>query len=777
SKAALGDLTSGDTVISVNGSSAQSLREINDIIDAARDQLIIEVQSSTFPIRGGRLDSSSSLDKENSPVRYTTRTTTQTDYNKNQHHRPSYSSYSPTTLLENSNYRNLNTDQQLYTDTYGRSIINPLPAIFHTATVTVTSPTGKQSQSQSIYQSSHANSSYQPQIYRPSTNNYDIPKSYSRSTHDHGGYASDTNDMRHSNISTQPYAVSNRRAVNVTTNIQHNVPSSTYNISNNDATYHSDSEYVTSGPRYYKIARQTNSSRRPSNVVLPIKSLSSKAYDNTSYIQQQQPTPSVQHAVSHFDFNRYQQQQQSHHQESRQLPQSQQRSHIHHLPPRLVLPQNDYGYKPEVEIDQELGAELLKSPITNKKRYADSSFFTTPYNTYPTIEEQKKMAHKIANILEGDDPLSKGHTKFERQREKANKFIVEGESTSINSNYRPLKSVQAISPRSKSSTIPECIQHSLNEAQYINPLRYVGAPEEFKHIHMQEHVIHNSVAPQLAAGLVADLNENRGKGAALFQKRKARSEKWVIDENNVKKQSYQPTSSYIGETTKPWGQRASSSWSGDESYSTPSYSPVRPMYSFDQQLPEPTVISPVGPRFSDFNVKPKGWHSENVSLQSQRPPVVDQRKSINLNIGPSIREGIMESHTRSNSVPWSPSPTAQKSQEQFFAQQQQQQSQEDEYWSNQKENLLSKWKNQDYVQLNQHQQQQIPVTREGVENLRRQLTQNQVQEDHYNDAMKKAYGIGPRKFFGSHPQLPSHQQSQSQQYHNQQQQQHHFTDL
>jgi len=46
--------------------------------------------------------------------------------------------------------------------------------------------------------------------------------------------------------------------------------------------------------------------------------------------------------------------------------------------------------------------------------------------------------------------------------------------------------------------------------------------------------------------LVADLNQNRGKGAALFQKRKARSEKWVVDENNVKKSGYQPTSTYIG---------------------------------------------------------------------------------------------------------------------------------------------------------------------------------------------------------------------------------------
>lgn len=46
SKAALGGLTGGDTLISVNGIPAlnQSLREINDVIDTVRDQLVLEVQ-------------------------------------------------------------------------------------------------------------------------------------------------------------------------------------------------------------------------------------------------------------------------------------------------------------------------------------------------------------------------------------------------------------------------------------------------------------------------------------------------------------------------------------------------------------------------------------------------------------------------------------------------------------------------------------------------------------------------------------------------------------
>jgi hypothetical protein len=67
-----------------------------------------------------------------------------------------------------------------------------------------------------------------------------------------------------------------------------------------------------------------------------------------------------------------------------------------------------------------------------------------------------------------------------------------------------------------------------------------------KKIFFKEHVTHTIVPPQVAMSLVADLNQNRGKGAALFQKRKARSEKWVIDENNVKKPGTQSTATYIG---------------------------------------------------------------------------------------------------------------------------------------------------------------------------------------------------------------------------------------
>ena len=123
--------------------------------------------------------------------------------------------------------------------------------------------------------------------------------------------------------------------------------------------------------------------------------------------------------------------------------------------------------------------------------------FKTPFNTYPTIEEQKKMAHKIASILQGGDPSQKGATKFEKQRQRAEKYVVEAEPTTptINvSNYRPLRPFQPTDssysnqqhvPYDDGSDIPDCIKHSIEEAQHTNTLRYVGAPDDFKQMHMQ----------------------------------------------------------------------------------------------------------------------------------------------------------------------------------------------------------------------------------------------------------------------------------------------------
>jgi hypothetical protein len=107
------------------------------------------------------------------------------------------------------------------------------------------------------------------------------------------------------------------------------------------------------------------------------------------------------------------------------------------------------------------------------------------------------MARKIASILQGGDPTQKGATKFEKQRQRAEKYSVEAEAagtpTTNVSNFRPLRSLQTNDssysnnqpPYYDSPDVPDCIKHSLNEAQNLNIRRYVGAPEEFKQMHMQ----------------------------------------------------------------------------------------------------------------------------------------------------------------------------------------------------------------------------------------------------------------------------------------------------
>ena len=167
----------------------------------------------------------------------------------------------------NTNLNSFNRDQR-YVDSYGRSMGNPSPAIYRTATVTPNSPSAKSHGQSFAYYSTASN------------NFYDQPRNHSRPTVGSSGYISDSNDPRRSNMSMR----SNQNQPSLYR------PAPQYNgrlTVGNDTNYFSDSECVTSGPRYYKISRSSNSARRPSNVVLPIRSMTSKAYD--PYIEPQSP--------------------------------------------------------------------------------------------------------------------------------------------------------------------------------------------------------------------------------------------------------------------------------------------------------------------------------------------------------------------------------------------------------------------------------------------------------------------------------------------------------
>lgn len=290
------------------------------------------INSSTNPLRL-RLDSNSSLDiKENSPIRSIHRRKLM-DYQQYNTfgNMPSYPSYTSTSGFNQYNNNNNNRDQR-YLDSYGRSTANPLPAMFRTAAAASNSP-GTSSRGQQF--------SYRP---NSSASIYDTPRNYGGNTS--SGYLSDTNDVRRSSISIRPIGTNNsatRRVTNPSPNAYQPPPPQqqsyyspspvTYNTkisTGNDQNYFSDSEYVGAGPRYTKISRQANPVRRPSNVVLPIRSVSSKAYDN--YVEPEPPKP----PQPLFDVYRYQQEQRE---RERQLQQQQQAAAAARFkPPQLNFP-------------------------------------------------------------------------------------------------------------------------------------------------------------------------------------------------------------------------------------------------------------------------------------------------------------------------------------------------------------------------------------------------------------------------------------------------------
>jgi hypothetical protein len=296
---------------------------------------------------------------------------------------PTYSSLSGTNYFDNAN--STNRDQR-YMDSYGRSIPNPLPAIFRTATITTNSP-----------QTPITTARVQQFSYRPSTSNstYDTPRSYNGTMTN--GYASDTNEFCRSSISVRPMNGT------TTTNVRHVVNQQPYltpiTTVNNpkpstgiEPNYYSDSEYVTSGPRYYKITRLVNPTRRPSNVVLPIRSITSKAYDQYVPTESAKPPPQQQQQQP-FDVYRYQQeqqrdrerqeQQQQREREQRDRERQEQQQHLERERERQEQLQRQFyqqqqqtnaarfnplpklTFPSESPIDRQIGAELLISPIAN----------------------------------------------------------------------------------------------------------------------------------------------------------------------------------------------------------------------------------------------------------------------------------------------------------------------------------------------------------------------------------------------------------------------------
>ncbi|XP_054016606.1 uncharacterized protein LOC128897010 isoform X1 [Hylaeus anthracinus] len=147
----------------------------------------------------------------------------------------------------------------------------------------------------------------------------------------------------------------------------------------------------------------------------------------------------------------------------------------------------------------------------NRKMFA-SSYFYAP--THPTVEDQVELARRISHSLSDVKNMkSKGQSMYVNRKKRSVKWIHDGNgiedseepSTPVHSDKIPLK----------------CMMNPYGKVLDIRGIQALG--EEVNIEPMPKN-------PEKLFNIVRDLNNHRGRGAEIFAKRRKRSEKWVVDQ-------------------------------------------------------------------------------------------------------------------------------------------------------------------------------------------------------------------------------------------------------
>jgi len=182
-----------------------------------------------------------------------------------------------------------------------------------------------------------------------------------------------------------------------------------------------------------------------------------------------------------------------------------------------------------------------------EKVFADSSFYDEPQHKYPTIEEQIKMARKVAQSLTSPGNVkARGQRMFLRRKEKADHWAsdsfgprqavrrpVAARAAAVVEHYETESEVPYYNPApwsptggrspwaqagrgaatTNSSWMPKATDTSPSSVGRWQPVSHVES--------MPKHS--GNVAPQVAFGLAKDLTRMRDKGSRMFAKLRARA--------------------------------------------------------------------------------------------------------------------------------------------------------------------------------------------------------------------------------------------------------------
>lgn len=199
--------------------------------------------------------------------------------------------------------------------------------------------------------------------------------------------------------------------------------------------------------------------------------------------------------------------------------------------------------------DDESLDSLSPTHLAKRKKYADSSFYDDQSQNYPTVEEQMKMARRVAQSLTAPaNRNTRGQRMFMKRKEKSVDWTVDETnrrrpsvdvvSEDLYYNPAPWKATAIWKPTPHDvwtaaavalSPIPQLFAPRVPPASSAEKAKYMSA-DEFERMRLfEDKSTHDTVPPQLCFNLAADLRQSASKGGRMFAKRRAKADQWTVE--------------------------------------------------------------------------------------------------------------------------------------------------------------------------------------------------------------------------------------------------------
>ncbi|XP_071106269.1 synaptopodin-2-like isoform X1 [Haliotis cracherodii] len=192
------------------------------------------------------------------------------------------------------------------------------------------------------------------------------------------------------------------------------------------------------------------------------------------------------------------------------------------------------------------------SSLGNKKLFGDSAFYDDPEKNFPTIQDQMKLCKIIAHSLtSAANKKARGAKMFAKRQKRSMKWIHDGKLVTLN----PLDDIPGYNPHYYDEEEDQRLHFKIPSLK-----NRVSSPEtetkmsltqeEFERLRLDsQRCEHQSVSPNQCFDIAQSLKNSKGKAGKLFEKRRQRVEKYVVDETNAQKSPVKPAK--LGGMTKP----------------------------------------------------------------------------------------------------------------------------------------------------------------------------------------------------------------------------------